>query len=401
MLLVDLLLKDYQDVGNWIIDKVKKAIHALKVIWNKIITFVTKTFPAWVKRVWNNILIFLHIRQKPVTADKNKIESGVKKEDQAKLNQDIKKANKITMQNATQDKNALKEKPSMNNSTEKAASNNDSGSEEKESIQDVVADIEEIADNTTTPEAKQEVEKIANAVKQRKYVVIGKSPEMQQIVHGTFVDIEEARKYLMAIRRSFNAYCDEKSVFMPLKRTLSGIKTKGKAAVDRYVEQNRKNYPDEKDFGTAVLNYFNTSFDDFDSDDAEHFLEYFLDQVHADKDKAYKTIEGDYNIVEIHKIAEVFPKNKYPETTSKVLGVSFDDIIKLLEDPDIQKFLNYKKEIYTKIFSRLNSFTAAFQRTLNAYHDYSAFFIGLYSRLLESQGTIKKNEKDNSYVMVK
>lgn len=32
------------DIGNWISDKVKKATHALKVIWNKIITFVTKTF---------------------------------------------------------------------------------------------------------------------------------------------------------------------------------------------------------------------------------------------------------------------------------------------------------------------------------------------------------------------
>lgn len=32
------------DVGDWIVDKVKKATHALKVIWNKIITFVTKTF---------------------------------------------------------------------------------------------------------------------------------------------------------------------------------------------------------------------------------------------------------------------------------------------------------------------------------------------------------------------
>lgn len=114
----------------------------------------------------------------------------------------------------------------------------------------------------------------------------------------------------------------------------------------------------------------------------------------------HKIIEGDYNIAEIYKFVDRFPKNKYPETTAKVIGVSFDDIIKLLEDSNVQKILNYKKEIYAKIISRLNSFTTAFQRTLSAYQDYSAFLIGLYTQLLKSQGTIKKNEKDNSYVRV-
>lgn len=143
------------------------------------------------------------------------------------------------MQNATQDKNALKEKPSINN-TEKAAADNDSESEEKESIQDVAADIEKIADNATTPEAKEEVEKIANAVKQRKYVVIGNSPKMQQTVHGTFVDIKEAEKYLTAIRISFNAYSDEKHIFMSIKRTLSHVQSEGKDFVDNYMRRTKK-----------------------------------------------------------------------------------------------------------------------------------------------------------------
>ena len=138
----------------------------------------------------------------------------------------------------------------------------------------------------------------------------------------------------------------------------------------------------------------------YDDEEKEKLAEWFI-RLKKIETEAYTTLENDYDILKVTKFIQNFTKTTIPEDTSKLWGYHIDTIIKLLEDPDMQKILNYKKEIYTKLISSLNSFTADFQKIISEYHRYCAFVLDLFYQLLKSAGSIKKNEKDNSYVMVK
>lgn len=63
------------------------------MIWNKIVTFVTKTFPGWIKKLVDKILIFLNIKKEPTTIDANKVEKGTSVETKNTVTKEINKAN--------------------------------------------------------------------------------------------------------------------------------------------------------------------------------------------------------------------------------------------------------------------------------------------------------------------
>lgn len=52
-----------EGAGEWIKDKLKKFVKFIRTILSKITTFITKTFPGWVKKIIDKILIFLKIKK--------------------------------------------------------------------------------------------------------------------------------------------------------------------------------------------------------------------------------------------------------------------------------------------------------------------------------------------------
>ena len=182
-------------------DKIAKFGKFIRKIWGAIVTFITKTFPGWVKTAVDKILEVLKIKKDPVTVDLNKVEEGTDAETKDKIVSEINKANKANGKILSGNYH-VGEAPTINNEkNEDKSEENDNKKEvvaaEKE-VQQACENLENIAkQDGVSPEVKSEIQNAVSAVKQRKYVVATKSPRFKfEGVEGPFfIEYKEMKAY--------------------------------------------------------------------------------------------------------------------------------------------------------------------------------------------------------------
>lgn len=199
------------EAWEWIKDKVNKFIGLLKSWFGKIWTFLTKTFPGWIKKIVDNILYFLHLKKKPEVVDDSKI----KAEDKEKVEAACDKANKANIVIETAEKAGTDSSPSLkvpaNPENKEESKDEDKGSSaivSKEALQQAAATRHEVIDSletmakTAPAEEKAELNKAVSAIKAKKQVVM--SSKNSDYLQGPLIDLDKAESYMKANKKAIS-----------------------------------------------------------------------------------------------------------------------------------------------------------------------------------------------------
>lgn len=68
-----------KQAGNWIKEKVGQFVKMIKTWLGKLKILVTKTIPGWISKKWNQLLVFLKIKKKPVEVNVKSAPPAVQK----------------------------------------------------------------------------------------------------------------------------------------------------------------------------------------------------------------------------------------------------------------------------------------------------------------------------------
>lgn len=222
------LKEDYEDINGrvvteglheaweWIKDKVNKFIGVLKSWFGKIWTFLTKTFPAAIKKMIDGILEVLHLKKKPEIIDESKIKEG----DKAKIEEICDKANKANAVIVAAEKSGAEAPPTISvpANAEEKKEDNDSNSKKTETSQkellaqaaaakvNAVDSLEEIA-KTAPAEEKAEVTKAVANIKAKKQVVM--SSKQSEYLQGPLLDLDKAENYMKCSRKAVSMLYDD------------------------------------------------------------------------------------------------------------------------------------------------------------------------------------------------
>ena len=218
------------EIGEWISQKVSKAAKFLRMIWDKIVTFVTKTFPRWVKKIWNGILEFLNIKEKPKTYDPDKIVKATTSDKQTTtenakevVKTEIAKASKAVSlltyaKNATgapklqiETKSNGNEGPKLIEDKSKPKSVKDlkfedifkkATAQKEESCKKLLLIAE-----TLEPAGKQEVKKAVDSIKANQIVVPQiEAQKPKKYITGMFLDVNVVFQYISVLNKIQDAY---------------------------------------------------------------------------------------------------------------------------------------------------------------------------------------------------
>lgn len=253
-------------------DKIAKFGKFVRKIWDAIITFITKTFPGWVKTAVNKILEVLKIKKDPVTVDLNKVEEGTDAETKDKIVSEINKANKANGKILRGNYHVGKAPTINNEKNEDKSKENDNKKEvataEKE-VEQACENLENIAkQDGVSPEVKSEIQNAVSAVKQRKYVVASKSPRfVSDSFEGEFYEnFDNVEKYFNCLRLSLN---DLWSMRISKLGTFMGSLLRSQHKYDK--ERDLGYYEDEDDNSSmaASKKYVARKFSKLEKDGAE------------------------------------------------------------------------------------------------------------------------------------
>lgn len=291
-----------KEVGAWIKDKVDKFIKLIKSWFGKIWNFLTKTVPAAISKLVNNILVFLHLKKKPVVVNENKIQEKNK----GKVKEACKKANKA---------NAVIQAAEANDASIPKISSPTTSPEEKENTSSPAEEEKKENDNSK-PIISQETLKKAEAVKQEAVNVLAD-------VAATSVEIEEKKEVQLAI----SAIKENKQVITSSQEKESSGYLKGSCikigdafkyldCCEQAVEQLGRSFKDLKTTKTIIRN---------DS----------LNKVDITDDTAKYAQDQFTNFKSYAEIKKSLGANKYSKYKVKtVQRLLSDDVAKYAKDAD-------------------------------------------------------------------
>ena len=195
-----------KEAGVWIKDKIDKFINFIRKWFGIIADFITKKFPAWVKRRVDGLLELLHIRQKPAKVDENKISDKNK----PAVKEAVKQASKANIVIAAAGKKAGEETaPKLQNINNKdtsdvAATNGDEAEKNdisknivkqaEEVREKAVEKLEKVKENSSSQAEKAEVDSAIKNIEAGQQVEL--STETSDKLQGKIIDIDVAFKQI-------------------------------------------------------------------------------------------------------------------------------------------------------------------------------------------------------------
>lgn len=195
-----------KEAGVWIKDKIDKFINFIRKWFGIIADFITKKFPAWVKRRVDGLLELLHIRQKPAKVDENKISDKNK----PAVKEAVKQASKANIVIAAAGKKAGEEtSPKLQNINNKdtsdvAATNGDEAEKNdisknivkqaEEVREKAVEKLEKVKENSSSQAEKAEVDSAIKNIEAGQQVEL--STETSDKLQGKIIDIDVAFKQI-------------------------------------------------------------------------------------------------------------------------------------------------------------------------------------------------------------
>lgn len=247
------------EAWEWIKDKVNKFIGVLKSWFGKIWTFLTKTFPAAIKKMVDGILEVLHLKKKAEIIDESKIKEG----DKAKIEEICDKANKANAVIVAAEKSGTEAAPTISVPTNTGEKKEDNGSDnkkteisQKELLAQAVAtktnavdSLEEIA-KTAPAEEKAELTKTVTNIKSKKQVVM--SSKQSTYLQGPLLDLDKAENYMKCSRKAVSMLYDDITKRAVFDFVASNIK---RSSIDKEISKTNPNANSNKIMNAKEIEY--------------------------------------------------------------------------------------------------------------------------------------------------
>lgn len=395
--------------ATWIKDKLSKFVKFIKAALEKITTFITKTFPEWVKKVFDKVLIFLKIKKEPTTINTTKIEQVTNTETKNKVTTEISKANSANAKiNKHQIKQEIGAAPKMASIAPVNQSSSNSNvkkqsaetKEEKSIVQEAEKQVEEscknlekIAATTDSAEIKQEIETAVKAIKKRRYVVAVSSPKYAKPtgLRGTFLKLDDVDNYISALKETEITFANYYYSF--LSEILADMMKIEKREQITYNSWNG-NDDDYQSLGQHMSHWYDKStnkkkktWHDMGLDDLGNIPEYKkelaenCEKANTSQVKARTIYENIY--CEFGKLEKIYNSAKYlstPGNSAKNELFQIDCILKRLDDEKIIRL--YSQKTIANVTKNISRFANDYAKIVNERTGYATFILDTFNKFV-------------------